>query len=780
MYIIIKIKFVQATRKAVSCLILTFIIIALSYRSSKSDILFLEFQGINDFAGNEDKYFIQVPPLQLTPDDPYLEVKYTGSSGDPYSCSSKCSWTFCMLKTNCDSPLYVEPQTFSSHVRATLTLNHIKEILQKYGGIFRTEIPPYIIKEFFPEGFTILKQKPEKAYVDVKLWLLSIIPEKGRDEKCSFDYLAKAEMQVQIGIAMGKTFNIWTRFQVPITVDILSWLPDVRKIEGEMSLYRGTMVINFGVCDTKVENEINYEDISGLAKVSRDEFYGRIKKLTSYIIYLYLGNIDYKPISFPILSFFSVKIVKAYQSKLITSGNTEGEDSISLEFDEKPADVKSPSLYFLKTPAKIINSERVELEISANDSETNEISFRVDNGVWSSWIKKNEKGTFSISITNLVQGKHEIQVIGKNIYGNINETSLKTRFLVDREPPDSQVEVKKYWKNLKVNIKAEDLSQDRSVEEFLSTDNYLTANIVLKQNGKEVLKIEKKFKKEAEIIQDVSEGIYKAYIWINDLGGNSTDIKEEEIIIDKTPPKIVKVFSPPPKTRYENLKVVVQMKDNFFSFGYLEYFVEEIVSEMRKTCFSQWGKTISIEINEPFGEGRIYGVENGKKYHLCFRVRDPADNTSEIFEEEFQVDLDPPKIKIAEFPQRVTFEPSGKILLQAEDDSSPPEKIKIFWTFSRESQIQNIIRNGGNLLISFSNLPDGRYSFSAYAMDEAGNTSKYFESEFIVDTTLKRLGGGAGTVLSCKTFDINAYSLIPFFVAFLFFIQRAKKKKKNS
>lgn len=780
MYIIIKIKSVQKERKSLFRLILTFIIIAFSYQSSKSDILFLEFQGINDFASNKEKYFLQSPPIPLNPDDPYLEVEYRWASGDPYSCSSKCSWTFCMLKANCNYPLYVEPQTFYSPVRATLTLNHIKEILQKYGGIFRTEIPAYIIKEFFPEGFTVLKQKPEKAYVDVKLWLANIIPEVGRDEKCSFEHLAKAEMQVQIGIAMGKTFNIWTSFQVPITVDILSWLPDVRKIEGEMNLYRGTMVINFGVCNTKIENEIIYEDISGLAKVSRDEFYERIKKLTSYIIYLYLGNIDYKPIAFPILSFFSVKIARAYQSKLITSENTDGENSISLEFDEKPADVKSPSLSFMKTPAKIINSERTELEILANDSETNEISFRVDNGVWSPWIKKNERGTFSISITNLVHGKHELQVIGRNIYGNINETPFSTRFLVDREPPDSQIELKKYWKSLKVNIKAEDISQDSSVEEFLSADNYLTANIVLRQNGKEVLKIEKRFKKEVEIIQDVSEGIYKVYVWVNDPAGNSTDIKEEEIIIDKTPPKIVKIFSPPPKTRYENLKVVVQMKDNLFSFGYLEYFVEEIVSEMRKSCFSQWGKTISVEINEPFGEGRIYGVENGKKYHLCFRVRDPADNTSEIFEEEFQVDLNPPKIKIVEFPQRVTFESSGKILLQAEDDSSPPEKIKIFWTFSREGQIQNIIRNGGNLLLSFSNLPDGRYSFSAYAMDEAGNTSKYFESEFIVDTTLKKLGGGAGTVLSCMTFNSNPSSFAPFSVVILFFIQRAKKKKKNS
>jgi hypothetical protein len=85
------------------------------------------------------------------------------------------------------------------------------------------------------------------------------------------------------------------------------------------------------------------------------------------------------------------------------------------------------------------------------------------------------------------------------------------------------------------------------------------------------------------------------------------------------------------------------------------------------------------------------------------------------------------------------------------------------------------------LTIFYENARDGNYRFIAYAIDEAGNQSQTIDAEFIIDTTLLKLGGGRGKVLKCSSFDIR-YPLI-FVALYTFFIRiilsHKNKKKKN-
>lgn len=230
-------------------------------------------------------------------------------------------------------------RTFSTNARAIISFNLLKDAIAYYGGNLKNfEIPSYIITEFFQEAVQSLGDKiKERAIVDVLIQGVSIIKETGTDEKCKFNYVAKANITLLIGIWMGKTFYAQVNFQIPITVDILSWLPAVRAPGGERALHTGTLVINFGICDTYIEHDISSYDMLQYSKVPQEEFFERIKKITSYIIYRYLGRIDYQPLTFLILQDFSVYVSKIYITTLITTNGEE--DAIALEFSGKTCKV---------------------------------------------------------------------------------------------------------------------------------------------------------------------------------------------------------------------------------------------------------------------------------------------------------------------------------------------------------------------------------------------------------------------------------------------------------
>lgn len=665
-------------------------------------------------------------------------------------------------------------RTFSTNARAIISFNLLKDAIAYYGGNLKNfEIPSYIITEFFQEAVQSLGDKiKERAIVDVLIQGVSIIKETGTDEKCKFNYVAKANITLLIGIWMGKTFYAQVNFQIPITVDILSWLPPVRAPGGERALHTGTIVINFGICDTYIEHDISSYDMLQYSKVPQEEFFERIKKITSYIIYRYLGRIDYQPLTFLILQDFSVYVSKIYITTLITTNGEE--DAIALEFSGKGGDVMESQLQIIQSPYRIINSEKIKIRVRGSNN-TKAISYRLDWGAWSMWVTpvENEPPEFELEVANLPQGLHRIEIVGLTYTGNINEVPQVIDFFVDRSPPDGEVFVKKYSRALSIKAQAKDNSGE---EIFLK--------IRVKDQTNEIYTAEKKFKDKIDFQENkLSEGTYKVLFWLEDKAGNSTEVKETEVIIDRTPPQVKPTLLPPEKARFENLKLVVSLKDNIFPYGELTYFIEEIVSEGRKTCFSQWGTTQSLEIKEPFGVVNIQGAENGKKYHLCFKVADPAGNESQIFESEFIVDTTPPQIEIIDFPRRVTFERNIRLVISASDNATPPEKIKLFWDLNSKEAIKNVIRRGGNLSIFLENVEDGRYKLVAYAMDEAGNVSQFLESDFIVDTTLLKLGGGVGTIVKCSSFDIR-YPLIfvllySFFIRFIFPYKKNKKESKS-
>jgi hypothetical protein len=761
-------KLSKTLHKALKISPFTLLIITIFlYQKTYGGLFILELQGINDDL-NQPSIRGKYRNLNY-----YSEI-VVGSIQESVFFDGKYSFLgkYCIFGP-CSSYIF-HNRSFSSNARTIISFSALKEAIEYYGGNMKSlEIPTYIITEFFPEAITALGDEiKEKAVVDVLMQGVSIIKESGTDEKCKFNYIAKADITLLIGIWMGKTFYTQVNFQIPITIDILSWTPPVRVPGGERPLHTGTLVLNFGVCDTYIENKILSSDMLQYSKVSQEKFFERIKKITSYIIYKYLGRIDYQPLTFLILQDFSVYISKSYFTTLITTSGEE--DAIALEFSEKEGDIRESQLQIIQSPYKIINADKIRIRLRSSNN-TKAISYRLDGGAWSMWIlptgNQGDQPEFEFQVANLLQDSHRIEIIGLTYTGNINEVPQVIDFFVDRSPPEGEIFVKKYAKNLNIKSQAKDNSGD---EIFLK--------IKVKDEARQIYEAVRKFKDKIDFQEDkFDEGKYKVSVWLEDKAGNTTEIKETEIIIDKTPPQVRPTFLPPEKTKYERLKIVVSMKDNIFSYGKLIYFIEEIVTIGRKTCFSQWGNTYSLEIKEPFGEVEIKGVENEKRYHLCFKVIDPAENESEIFETEFIVDITPPQIQILEFPQRITFEKNGKLIISTSDNITPAEKIKIFWDFNPKDAIKSAIQQGNTLTIFYENARDGRYRFIAYAIDEAGNQSQTIDAEFIIDTTLLKLGGGRGKVLKCSSFDIR-YPLI-FVALYAFFIRiilsHKNKKKKN-
>jgi hypothetical protein len=761
-------KLSKTLHKALKIAPFTLLIITIFlYQKTYGGLFILELQGINDDL-NQPSILGKYRNLNYYSEIVVRSIQESVFFDGKYSFLGK----YCIFGP-CSSYIF-HNRSFSSNARTIISFSALKEAIEYYGGNMKSlEIPTYIITEFFPEAITALGDEiKDKAVVDVLMQGVSIIKESGTDDKCKFNYIAKADITLLIGIWMGKTFYTQVNFQIPITIDILSWIPPVRVPGGERPLHTGTLVLNFGVCDTYIENKILSSDMLQYSKVSQEKFFERIKKITSYIIYRYLGRIDYQPLTFLILQDFSVYISKSYFTTLITTSGKE--DAIALEFSEKGGDIRESQLQIIQSPYKIINADKIRIRLRSSNN-TKAISYRLDGGAWSMWISptgnQGDQPEFEFQVANLLQDSHRIEIIGLTYTGNINEVPQVIDFFVDRSPPEGEIFVKKYAKNLNIKSQAKDNSGD---EIFLK--------IKVKDEARQIYEAERKFKDKIDFQEDkFDEGKYKVSVWLEDKAGNTTEIKETEIIIDKTPPQVRPTFLPPEKTKYERLKIVVSMKDNIFSYGKLIYFIEEIVTIGRKTCFSQWGNTYSLEIKEPFGEVEIKGVENEKRYHLCFKVIDPAENESEIFETEFIVDITPPQLQILEFPQRITFEKNGKLIISTSDNITPAEKIKIFWDFNPKDAIKSVIRQGNTLTIFYENAKDGNYRFIAYAIDEAGNQSQTIDAEFIIDTTLLKLGGGSGKVLKCSSFDIR-YPLI-FVALYTFFIRiilsHKNKKKKN-
>ncbi len=671
---------------------------------------------------------------------------------------------------------------FLHPVRVLITEALIEETIRRYAGKIELKIPTHAVKEILPELFEELKTTTIEEDTLFSVELISVRVSAGESEifkgGCweEFPHIAVADMKLYITAFWGKDTFLDVHFKVPITIDALSWLPDVREIEGERSLKRTTLHILFSTCYSEVKPYLVVEKFRTIieniknrksTQLEKDDFERRLIELISYLIYRYLGTLDFNPISFPILVIPVVDIKKAYIVDILSVHPIYGDTvmkAVALEFDDKGTLIlpDEPVILLHKSPNHVINQNMVEIRVKG-DELTKKASISLDGGAWMGWKEKDEDGFFTFRIKNLLQGQREVFIIGQNVYGNVNKSPLRFSLLVDRIPPKVLVDLPKYSNKLVVRAKGEDNSGGKILLKIIVRDEL----------GRELAQIDKTFLDETEIAEDIPEGKYTTYIQAKDEAGNTTGFLPRTILIDKQPPTIVPVFIPPPKSNYDSLKIVVRINDNFFPRGYIEYSIEEIVSGGGKTCFSQEANRGAQEIFVPYGEVKLQGLENERSYHLCFRAKDPAGNTGQIFETEFFVDLIPPVIKFENFPSRITFDDNADIIFYLRDNVSQPDNINLYWTFSNPSKIKNIFAKGGMWRVSISDLEDGKYKFSAYATDEAGNISQIMEREFIVDTTLLKVGGGKGLKLGCSSYALgNLMTSLMFLIFYFLFTMR--------
>lgn len=731
----------------------------------------LQFQGISDFQ--ESRYF----QTSFYPEiNAYLPFSFFGSY-----------YLFCVgNQESCQSYYVPITEPFELPVRAILPLTIIQEGIRRYAPqkiIF--EIPSDSVYEILPEFKDGLKDFPQKIIFDARLKDMSITKGKiisqtpdGRSCDEKFPHFIKADMNLEMSASMGGGRDIFIDvfFTLPITVDLISWIPDIRYIFGEMPLKRSTLYTVFGRCDYRIKPTFYYElpysprMVIGQIKSKKESLQGvldfdlRLYKVLSYVIESFLSTLDFRPIVFPILVFPLADIKKSYMVKF------DQDDALALEFGDKGVVglADSPSIWFSKSPNRVIASDFAEIKVGG-DKDTLEISFSLDGGVWSEWIKKDKDGFFSFVVTDLLQGAHQISILGRNIYGNINEEPISIGFFVDRTPPSLDVRLLPYANRIKGRISAKDNFQDN-----------IKVEMIVRKDGKDVFKKTFSFLGEIEISEDVPEsGLYTLLFQGKDSAGNSSEVIYRNVIIDRVPPKIRVVNQPPSKINLEQINLLIELEDDFFPYGIVNYFIEEVVSERRKTCFSQWGISRSLEIQEPYGYINISGLENDKTYHVCLYSYDPAGNSGDIIDFEFQIDRTPPRMKINSFPQRITYEIDQEVEIFVEDDLSEPDDIKIFFNFSGPKYVSRTIRQGNIMKIFLEGLPDLKFKFSAYAIDEAGNVSNFEEREFIVDTSLKKLGGGGGVRLNCQSFDTYHCFGIFFLLVIATRVIRPKNSRKN-
>lgn len=731
----------------------------------------LQFQGISDF--DESKYF---QTSFYSGINVYIPFYYFGSY-----------YLFC-VGNQASCKYYYVPITepFTYPVRAVLPLSLIQEGIVRYvGEKIKVEFPAESVYEVLPEFKEGLKDVPQKIIFDAKLKSLSVrkgqvLSETPDGRSCAekFPHFIVLDMDLEISASMGggKDVFIDASFSIPITVDVLSWIPDVRYILGEMALKRSTLYTVFGRCDYRIKPNFYYElyytprrvidEIKGKKENMQGilDFDARFYKILSYVVEAFLSNLDFRPIVFPILTFPLVDIKQSYMVKV------DDEDALSLEFGDKGVIglSNSPALWVIKSPYKVISSEFAEFKLKG-DQDTFEVSFSLDGGVWSEWIKKGSDGSFSFVVTDLIQGARRVLVLGRNIYGNINEEPLVINFFVDRTPPSLDVQIPPYANKIKGRISVKDNFQDD-----------VKVEIIVRKDEKDIFKKTYSFWGEIELSEDVQEsGLYTLLFQAKDSAGNSSEVLQRNIIIDRVPPKVRIVNQPSRKINLELLNLLVELEDDYFPYGIVSYFIEEVVSERRKTCFSQWGVSKSVEVQEPYGYINIAGLENGKVYHVCIYASDPAGNVGNIADFEFQVDRTPPRIKLNSFPQRITYEVDQEIEILVEDNLSEPDQVKILFNFSAPQYVSRTIRLGNNMKVFLVGLPDSKFKFSAYAIDEAGNVSNFEEREFIVDTSLKRLGGGGGIRFGCQSFDSFSYFMFFFLLVIITRVIRPIKNKRR-
>ncbi|MCS7213012.1 MAG: Ig-like domain repeat protein [Candidatus Calescibacterium sp.] len=748
-------------------------ILALLIERVYASSFIIQFQGIYDFV--EKNYF----QTNFYPD--IKAYTYYSIFGSYYH--------FCVepLETCQYGYVEIDPPTFTHPVRAVLPLTLIRDaLLRNSGEKIKVEFDPSYVYEIVPEFKEGVKEIPEKIIFDARLVNLDVIDGQtvkdtpdGRpcSEKFPHYIMARIDLEISASIGGGRDIFIRTSFSLPITVDIISWIPDVRYISGEMNLKRSTLYTVFGRCDYRIKPDFYYEldyvprkVIENIKKKKESiqgviDFDSRFFSILSYVIEIFLSRLDFKPIVFPILTLPLADIKKSY---LVSAGN---EKALALEFDDKGVIglTVSPSIYAFRSPNNVISSRFTEIKIKG-DSTTNKVSFSINGGVWSEWITKGADGYFSFVVSDLVQGVHTVAVIGQNIYGNINENPYIIGFFVDRTPPSLEIDISQYSNKIKGKIRVQDNSGMK-----------VKVDMIVKRNNTEIKKKTYSFYGELDISEDVDEaGSYNLIFQAKDEAGNSGEVIQKTVIIDKVPPKIRIVNIPNQNINVDQINLLVEIEDDFFPYGIVNYFIEEVVSERRKTCFSQWGISQSKEIQEPYGYINISGLENGRKYHVCIRSSDPAGNSGDITEFEFLVDRTPPKIQINSFPPRITYDVNQYVEIYVQDNVSSYDKIQVLFSFSAPQFVSRAIKQGNSTNIFLDNLSDGRFKFSVYAIDEAGNVSNFEEREFIVDTSLKRLGGGGGLKLGCRSFDLSFYFvLLVFWIMIIKLIRPIANRRKG-
>ncbi|RJO59841.1 hypothetical protein C4546_00175 [Candidatus Parcubacteria bacterium] len=100
---------------------------------------------------------------------------------------------------------------------------------------------------------------------------------------------------------------------------------------------------------------------------------------------------------------------------------------------QAPADTVSPNTQISNAPPSVISSHTAEFEWTGVDDQTQtgdlEFSYKLDNQPWSAWSKLG-----NVSLKNLRNGQHTLQVRTRDQAGNIDPTPASLNFRVQKEP----------------------------------------------------------------------------------------------------------------------------------------------------------------------------------------------------------------------------------------------------------------------------------------------------------------------------------------------------------
>ena len=215
---------------------------------------------------------------------------------------------------------------------------------------------------------------------------------------------------------------------------------------------------------------------------------------------------------------------------------------------------------------------------------------------------------------------------------------------------------------------------------------------------------------------------YTFKVKARDLTGNS-DLSpaEHAFIIDVTPPDTIITTSLPPRINFTTIDIAWSGIDDLAPVSRLYY---SYILEGYDATWTSWTKTIS----------HTYVLNLEGTYTFKVKSKDPAGNIDPVpAEYTFTIDIAPPETTLSLVPSSNTNESTIAFMWTGSDDNTPSSQID----YSYILMGYDIMWAPWSTTTSctYTNLPDGTFTFKVKARDAAGNIdSSPAEHTFKVDT----------------------------------------------